>query len=314
MVGYTIRRIIQSLIVVLGVLVIMFILQTLLPDPARAIVGFHASQAQVHAFIIQNYLNKPFYFQLWHYLYQVVWQHTLGQSYKLNESVGSILKRDAPKSLLLVGVALLISIVIAVPIGIFQAVRRNKFADQGITGISFILYAMPTFFLGELLIFGFSEYLHLLPAEAPQGSTVGQILSQPMALILPIATLALVNFAGYSRFMRSSAIESLAQDFIRTARAKGLSERVVLFKHMLRNSLIPIVTLIGLTLPAVLTAGLVTEITFNYPGIGSDYINALTSQDYPTALGITLVVAIATVVGNLLADIAYAALDPRVRY
>jgi len=232
----------------------------------------------------------------------------------LNESVGSIIDRDAPKSLLLVGVALLISIIVAVPIGIFQAVRRNKASDQVVTGVSFILYAMPTFFLGELLILFFSEYFHLFPAEAPQGSTVGQILAQPTGLILPIATLALVNFAGYSRFMRSSAIESLAQDFIRTARAKGLSERAVLFKHMLRNSLIPIVTLIGLTLPAVLTAGLITEVLFNFPGIGSDYIAALTSQDYPVALGITLIVAIATVLGNLAADIAYAALDPRVRY
>ncbi len=314
MVGYTIRRILQSIVVLVGVLIIMFILQSLLPDPARAIVGVHASPAVVHAFIVQNDLNKPFYIQLWHYLYEIVWQHTLGTSYKLNESVGSILKRDAPKSFLLVGVALLISIVVAVPIGILQAVRRNRASDQAITGVSFILYAMPTFFLGELLIQLFSEYFHVFPAEAPQGSTVGQILAQPTGLILPIATLALVNFAGYSRFMRSSAIESLAQDFIRTARAKGLSERVVLFKHMLRNSLIPIVTLIGLTLPAVLTAGLITEFLFNFPGIGSDYITALTSQDYPTALGITLIVAIFTVLGNLLADIAYAALDPRVRY
>jgi peptide/nickel transport system permease protein len=148
MVGYTIRRIIQSIVVVLGVLVIMFILQSLLPDPARAIVGVHASPAVVHAFIVQNDLNKPFYIQLWHYLYEIIWKRSLGRSYKLNESVGSIIDRDAPKSLLLVGVALLISIIVAVPIGIFQAVRRNKASDQVVTGVSFILYAMPTFFLG----------------------------------------------------------------------------------------------------------------------------------------------------------------------
>jgi len=313
-IGYIIRRVGHSILVLIGVLLIMFILQQLLPDPARAILGLHASQAQVNAFIKANDLNAPFYVQLWHYLYEVVWQHTLGHSYKLNESVGSIIDRDAPKTFVLVGTAIVIAIVISIPIGVYQAVRRNRIADQGITGISFLLYSLPTFFLGELLIILFAENLHLLPAEAPQGSSVGQILAQPLALILPILTLVLVNFAGYSRFMRSSAVESLAQDFIRTARAKGLTERVVLFKHMLRNSLIPIATLVGLSIPGVLTAGLITEIVFNYPGIGSDYITALTSQDYPTALGITLIVAVATVIGNLLADVAYAALDPRVRY
>ncbi len=314
MIGYIVRRVLQSVIVTLGVLLIMFILQSLLPNPARAIVGFHATQSQVNAFIKSHELNKPFFVQFWHYIYQVVFQLNLGYSYRLNESVGSILARDTPKSLVLVGVALLLAIFIAIPVGIYQAVKRNRIGDQAVTAFSFLLYSLPTFFLGELLIMAFAEYLHLFPAEAPQGATIGQILSQPMALVLPIANLTLVNYAGYSRFMRSSAIEALAQDFIRTAQAKGLSQRVILYKHMLRNALIPVATIVGLSLPAVFTAGLITEALFNFPGIGSDYVNALVMQDYPTALGITLVVAIATVIGNLLADVAYAVLDPRVRY
>jgi peptide/nickel transport system permease protein len=197
---------------------------------------------------------------------------------------------------------------------VYQAVKRNSVTDQAITGFSFLLYSLPTFFLGQLLIIAFAELLPIFPAEAPQGVTLNQILAQPAGLVLPIANLTLVNYALFSRFMRSSAIEALAQDFIRTARAKGLKERTVLFKHMLRNALIPMVTLIGLSLPAVFTAGLITEALFNFPGIGSAYINALVTQDYPVALGITVLVAIATVVGNLLADIAYAVLDPRVRY
>jgi len=314
MTGYIIRRLVQSVIVALGVLLIMFILQSLLPDPARAILGIKATHAQIVAFDQANDLNKPFYVQFVHYIIKVVWHHNLGTAYQLNQSVGSIIARDAPKSLVLVGVALAIAIVIAVPIGVYQAVKRNTVGDQAVTAVSFLLYSLPTFFLGELLVLFFAEQLHLFPAEAPQGVTLGQILSDPIALVLPIANLVLVNYAGYSRFMRSSAIEALAQDFIRTARAKGLPERVILFRHMLRNALIPVVTLIGLSIPAIFTAGLITEDLFNFPGIGSDYVQALVSQDYPLALGITLLVAILTVLGNLLADILYAVLDPRVRY
>ncbi|MHB8190200.1 MAG: ABC transporter permease [Ferrimicrobium sp.] len=314
MIRYIIQRTIQSIIVVIGVILIMFTLQSLLPDPARAILGTHATAAQIHQFIVSHDFNKPIYVQFLNYLDQLIFHFNFGQSYRLNESVSSILARDMPKSLVLVGVALLVAIIVAIPIGVYQAVRRNRLGDQMVTAISFLLYAMPTFFLGELLILAFAEHFHIFPAEAPQGATLSAILSQPIGLVLPILTLILVNYAAYSRFMRSSAIESLAQDYIRTAKAKGLSQRIVLFRHMLRNSLIPIATLVGLSLPGVFTAGLITEYTFNFPGIGSDYINALVSQDYPTALGIALIVAVATVIGNLLADVAYAVLDPRVRY
>jgi peptide/nickel transport system permease protein len=314
MTGYIIRRLGQSIIVTLGVLFIMFVLQSLLPNPARAILGVKATRAQINAFIQQNDLNKPFYVQFAHYVVNVVWHHDLGQAYQLNQSVASIIARDAPKSLVLVGVALAIAIIIAVPIGVYQAVKRNTVGDQAVTAVSFLLYSLPTFFLGQILILAFAEALHWFPSEAPQGPTLGQILADPIALVLPIANLVLVNYAGYSRFMRSSAIEALAQDFIRTARAKGLPERIVLFRHMLRNALIPVVTLIGLSIPAIFTAGLITEDLFNYPGIGSDYVQALVSQDYPLALGITLLVALLTVLGNLIADILYAVLDPRVRY
>jgi len=140
------------------------------------------------------------------------------------------------------------------------------------------------------------------------------MLAHPAGLVLPVLTLTLVTFALFSRYMRSSAIESLAQDYIRTARAKGLPERKVLWRHLLRNSLIPVATLVGLSLPAVLTAGLVLEYLFNFQGLGLEYFNAATNDDFPVMLGITVLIGFATVLGNLLADIAYAVLDPRVRY
>jgi peptide/nickel transport system permease protein len=140
------------------------------------------------------------------------------------------------------------------------------------------------------------------------------MLAHPSGFVLPVVTLTLVTYALFSRYMRSAAIDSLAQDYIRTARAKGLSERMVLWRHLLRNSLVPVTTLIGLSLPAILTAGLVLEELFNFQGLGLEYFNAATSDDFPVMMGITVLVGLATVVGNLLADIAYAVLDPRVRY
>ncbi len=133
-------------------------------------------------------------------------------------------------------------------------------------------------------------------------------------MFLPVITLTLVSYASFTRYMRSSAIEALAQDWIRTAKAKGLSQRVILFKHMLRNALIPIATLVGLSLPSLITAGIVTESVFNFPGTGFRFINAASTEDYPLLLGIIILIGVLTVVGNLLADITYAVLDPRVRY
>jgi peptide/nickel transport system permease protein len=173
---------------------------------------------------------------------------------------------------------------------------------------------MPVFWLGILLILIFAVDLHWLPPEGPQGTTIGAILTQPVGLVLPVATLSIVTVAQFSRFMRSAAIENLVQDYIRTARSNGLSARAVLFRHVLRNSLLPIITLIGLSLPATLSGAVITESVFNYPGMGLLLWTAATVRDYPVMLGFTVVVGAATVVGSLLADILYGVADPRVRY
>jgi peptide/nickel transport system permease protein len=238
----------------------------------------------------------------------------LGFSYHYNQTVDSLLAQDLPKTAVLVGLSYLISIAVAIPLGILQAVRRNKPIDYGLTGLSFIGYSMPVFWLGILLILIFAVDLHWLPPEAPQGTTIGAILSQPSGLVLPVATLSIITIAQFSRFMRSSAIENLVQDYIRTARGNGLSSGSVLFRHLLRNSLLPIITLVGLSLPATLSGAVITESVFNYPGMGLLLWTAATVRDYPVMLGFTVVVGAATVVGSLLADILYAVADPRVRY
>jgi peptide/nickel transport system permease protein len=213
-----------------------------------------------------------------------------------------------------VGLAYFVAIVIGIPLGLLQAVRRNKPVDYVATAAAFIGYSMPVFWLGILLILLFSVQLGLFPSEGPQGATVGAVLSDPAGMVLPVATLAIGAIALFSRYMRSSALENLVQDYVRTARAKGVSERAILRKHLLRNSLLPVITLLGLSLPAVLSGAVVVESVFNYPGMGLLFWNAATTHDFPLLLGFTLVIGVATVLGSLVADLLYAVVDPRVRY
>jgi len=313
-IGYIIRRIGQAVIVIAGVTVIVFILRHLLPGSvARAIIGLRATPEQIATFNRENGLNRPLPLQYVTFLNQLL-HGNLGYSFKQNMSVDAIVVHDLPNDLLLVGVSLVLALLIAIPVGIVQAVRRNKVVDYAATGISFVLYSMPAYLLGLLLIAFFAVNLRVLPAEAPQQPTIGGVLSDPAGLVLPVATLTLITVALFSRYMRSSAIDSLTQDYIRTARAKGLRQTTILYRHLLRNSLIPIATLVGISMPGILTFGLIVEQLFNFPGIGLAYFNAAVNGDYPVVFGVTVLVAAVTVLGNLIADIAYAILDPRVRY
>ena len=314
MTGYIIRRLGQAIVVVLGVTMIAFFLEHLLPGGiARAIIGSRATPQQIALFNKANGLDSPVWYQYWVFLGHLV-HGNLGFSYKQNRSVNSIIANDLPRDLMLVGTSLVLAVLIAVPVGVVQAVKRNRGWDYAGTAVSFVLYSMPSYALGLILIGLVAIKFRIFPAIAPQGASVGAMLAHPSGLVLPIATLTLVTYALFSRYMRSAAIDSLAQDYIRTARAKGLSEKLVLWRHVLRNSLVPVTTLVGLSLPAVLTAGLVIEQLFNFQGLGLEYFTAATTYDFPVMVGITLLVGLATVVGNLLADLTYAILDPRVRY
>jgi peptide/nickel transport system permease protein len=313
MTGYLIRRLVQTVIIVILVTMITFGLLHLLPGgPGRAILGPRATIAAVDAFNKQQGYDLPLPLQFLHYLNKLI-HGRLGFSYVYNEPVSTLFAQDLPKTIYLVGVSTVLSIILAVPLGIFQAVRRNTISDYVMTGASFIFYSMPTFFLGLLLIEFLAVKTHVFPPEAPQGN-LGQIISDPRAMVLPIVTLMLVTIASFSRYMRSSVLENVTQDYVRTARAKGVSNQGTLYRHILRNSLIPLVTLIGLSLPAILSGALITEVVFNFPGMGYLFDRAVTAEDYPIMLAIVLITALATVLGNLAADIGYAVLDPRVRY
>jgi peptide/nickel transport system permease protein len=314
MTGYILRRLGQSVIVVLGVTLIVFIMLHLLPGSlARDILGNRATPAAIAQFNHQNHLDKPFVIQYWYFLTQLL-HGNLGYSYQFNRSVDSLLATELPRDLVLGGLSLILSLMIAIPVGIAQAVKRNKAGDYIGTGVSFILYSMPQYAIALLLIQALSISFHVFPAEAPQGTSALSMLEHPAGLVLPVAALTLVSYAYFSRYMRSSAIDTLAQDYIRTARAKGLPERLVLTRHLLRNSLIAVVTLVGLSIPVVITGTLIIEQVFNFPGAGLEYFQAALRNDYEVMLGITVLVGVVTVVGNLVADIGYAILDPRIRY
>jgi peptide/nickel transport system permease protein len=312
--GYIIRRLGQAIVVILGVTMIAFLMEHLLPGGiARAIIGTRATPQQIALFNKANGFDSPIWYQYWVFLDHLV-HGNLGFSYKQNRTVDSIIWNDLPRDVMLVGTSLVLAVLIALPVGVAQAVRRNHALDYAGTAVSFVLYSMPSYALGLILIALLAIKFKVFPAVAPQGATVGAMLAHPSGLVLPVMTLTLVTYALFARYMRSSAIDSLAQDYIKTARAKGLSERLILWRHVLRNSLVPVTTLVGLSLPAVLTAGLVIEQLFNFQGLGLEYFNAATNYDFPVMVGITVLIGLATALGNLFADLIYAVLDPRVRY
>jgi ABC-type dipeptide/oligopeptide/nickel transport systems, permease components len=313
MTGFIARRLSQSAVVVFAVTLIVFVIIHLLPGgPAAALLGERATPAQIHAFDVANGYNKPIWSQYVTYVDRLL-HGNLGYSYAYNEPVGSLLEQALPKSALLVGLAVIVAAALAIPIGMLQAVQRNRPVDYILTGLAFIGYSMPTFWLGILLIMGLSVSARIFPAQGPQGATVGAVLQQPLALVLPVMTFAIVMLALFSRFVRSSTIENLVQDYVRTARAKGVPKTTIIRHHVLRNSVTPVITLLGLSLPSALSGGIIVESLFNYPGMGLLFWKAATTHDYPLLMGFTVVIGVAAVVGNLLADLAYGIADPRIR-
>lgn len=314
MTGYLIRRIGHAVLVVLLVTVVVFLMEHSIPGgPARALLGPQATSLQIHAFDKQFGLTHPLPVQYWDFFLQLL-HGNLGYAYSLNQSVNSLLLQNLAPTALLVLPALLLALAIAIPVGIYQAARRSSVGDVVASGMSLVLYSMPSFWLALLFISWFSISSHLFPSQAPQSGSVLGIVEGARAMVLPILTLTLVNLAIFSRYMRSTAIETLASDFIRTARAKGLSEFAVLRRHLLRNSVAAVVTVVGLAIPGLLTGGLVVEQIFNLQGIGLVFFNAATTQDFTVETGVILLAAILTVAGSLGADVCYMLLDPRVRY
>ena len=318
MYGFLLRRLVQAIIVIAGVVLIIFLLSRLIPGgECKAVYGPKATMANCARFNRLNGFDNPVLVQFGDYLKGLVWpiwHPNLGYSYKFNQGVFQVIAERLPKTLVLVGTATVLSLVIAIPLGIIQVVRRNHPTDYALTSLSFILYAMPAFLLGTLLIIWFAFDLKWFPVSPPSDASPWAVFTDPRAFVLPVITLSAITIASFSRYMRSSMMDTLAEDYVRTARAKGASQRRVLYGHALRNALIPILTLVGLSIPVIVSGAVITETVFNYPGMGLLTVYAAQNSDIPLVLGTTLVATVATVIGSLLADVLYAMADPRIRF
>jgi peptide/nickel transport system permease protein len=312
LIGYIVRRLGTSVIVVVGLSILSFLLLHMVyPSPAIEVMP-HANIAAIAAWNKENGFDRPWFTQYLSYVWQVM-HGNFGYSYKQGQSVVTLFASRWQGSAYLSGMSLVLAVLIAFPLGIYQAVKRNTAGDYAATSVTFVLYAMPVFLLGLILIQLFALDLHWF------GYGLGRTLNFWTAfedwhdLALPILTLTLVSVASFSRYMRSQSMDVLAQDYIRVARAKGLPERLVLLRHLVRNASLPMVTLIGLSIPGLLAGNLITEDVFNYQGLGLLFYNSLGNADYSVLLAYTLLGGVLTVIGNLIADVALTVADHRIR-
>lgn len=312
-VRYIVQRLLLAVVVLLGVTFAVFSIIQLVPgDPARVILGVQANEQNVAALRERLGLNEPFLVQYWHWLTGVL-RGDWGRSLITGQPVLPQIQARLPATLQLALMALLIGMLIAFPAGIISALRPGSRVDVFTSVVSQIGVTIPDFWLGILLVLFFSLTLSWLP---PSGYTPFRedALDWLAHIILPALTAGIVSGAIQTRFVRSAMLEVLGEDYIRTARAKGLHERRVILRHGLRNALIPIVTIIGLQITALLSSVVVVEVVFAWPGLGRLALNAVLDRDYPLLQGTVLVMATLLTLTNLAVDIIYFFIDPRVEY
>jgi peptide/nickel transport system permease protein len=259
-------------------------------------------------------LDQPLYVQYFKWLWSMV-RGDWGLSYKTGLPVWQMIMSRLSATFTLMFSAFLLSVAIALPAGILSAVKRYSVPDYVVTFLAFVGVAMPSFWFGLMLQLLFSVKLGWLPSSGMQ--TIGgafSLLDRLRYLAMPTVVLALLSIAGWSRYMRSSMLEAINQDYIRTARAKGLAERTVIGKHALKNAMIPVVTIMGLDLPSWFGGAAITETIFAWPGMGRLYVEAVFGRDYPILMANLMLTAVLVVAGNLLADTLYALFDPRIKY
>jgi ABC-type dipeptide/oligopeptide/nickel transport system permease component len=305
MTRYLVRRVILLVPMVFVLSAIVFWSIRLIPvDPINLVLGPFATPDQRELAVKKLGLDKPTYVQYGLYMKNVA-QGDLGQSTRSGEEVSALIGHALPYTLLLGGASLLIAYLIAIPMGVISAVKQNTIVDQAAMGFSMIGMAIPGFWLGLLLILFFSVRLNWLPAIGA-GSW--------QHLVLPAATLALEGTALTARMTRSSTLEVLRQDYVRVARAKGLSQRRVVRVHALRNALIPIISLLGLRLGWIVGGAVIVEQIFAWPGMGRLLVESILNRDYPVVQAVLVLLGISVIFASLLADVLYAVADPRVRH
>ncbi|HEU5193686.1 MAG TPA: nickel ABC transporter permease [Methylomirabilota bacterium] len=300
---FLLRRLWQSLVVLLGVSFVVFLILHLTGDPALVLLSPEATAEDVRRFREAMGFNDPFLVQYWRFLTGAL-RGDFGQSVRHGEPAFGLVVERLPATFELAGAALLLALVLSIPVGIVSAVRRNTVLDYVSTVVALLGQSMPTFWLGIMLILLLSVQLQWLPSSGRGGWE---------HLILPAVTLGLFTTARITRLTRSGMLEVLNQDYIRTARAKGVSNPPVVWKHALKNAAIPIVTIVGIELGTLLGGSVITETIFAWPGVGRLSVQAINNRDYPVVQASVFLLATTFVVVNLLVDVVYTYLDPRIR-
>lgn len=291
------------------VLTLVFVALRILPgDPALVALGDFATPEQLALFRAQAGLDAPLWQQYFAFLWDVV-TFDFGNSLITKESVAAVIGYNLPFTIALAIGATAIGVIIGVPFGVLAAVRKNKAPDQGMRVFSLVGYAIPDFYLGAILLIGFALNLKLFPINGGGEGFWGQLYH----LALPAITLAVLKIAFLGRLTRTALLEVLSKDYVRTAKAKGAPPKTVIYKHALRNALLPIVTGLGLSLLATLSGAVAVELVFNRPGLGSTLIKAIAERDYTLIQGAVVVFALMVVVVNLTVDVLYTIIDPRLR-
>ncbi|MFA4844276.1 MAG: ABC transporter permease [Candidatus Margulisiibacteriota bacterium] len=298
--AYIVKRLLQLIPLLIGISLISFFVMHLAPgDPTALFIDPNVKPEELMRVRANWGLDQPVYIQYFLWLKNAVLLD-FGRSYTTGQPVISEIAERLPLTLMLMIPSYILTFLICIPLGVMSAVRKNSWFDNTVTFLSFTGMAIPTFWLGLMLMLLFSVQLHWLPA-------VGNI-------VLPLITMTIGSLAGLTRYQRSAMLEVLNQDFIRTARAKGLPEWIVIYKHALRNALLPIVTIFGLSLPDLFGGAFIIETIFAWPGMGRLGVQCIFQRNYPVIMGIVMFSAVLIVLGNLLADICYALVDPRIRY
>ncbi len=319
MLAYIIRRVFQSILVLLVVGLVAFSMFTFVGDPIDNMLGQERTQEDIDRLRTQLGLDRPFVVQYWKFLENAV-QGNFGISYRQGRPVATIIAERAPATLELAFVSGMFAILLGIALGVFTAIRRNGIAANLIMTLSLVGVSLPTFLIGILLIYVFSVELDLLPSFG-RGETVmignwstGFLTESGLrALILPSITLGLYQMTLIMRLVRSEMLEVLRQDYIRFARARGLKERAVNFRHALKNTLVPVITVTGLQLGSIIAFAIITETVFQWPGVGLLFINAIQFVDIPVMAAYLMLISVMFVAINLIVDLLYFAIDPRLR-
>ncbi len=322
MASYLFKRLLLMIPVLLGITVISFAVMKIAPgDPISLVTDMNPNMNEEAIKRIRAHygLDEPMHVQYLKWLRNML-MLDFGRSFASdNRPVIDKIAERIPITLLINVLSMVVIMVVAIPIGVMSAVKQDSFFDKGTTVFVFLGFAMPTFWLALLLMILFGVKLEWLPISGFRSlnyaslSIPGQVLDVARHLLMPIFVSAFGGLAGMSRYMRSNMLEVIRQDYITTARAKGLDERTVIFKHGLRNALLPVITLLGLSVPGLIGGSVIFETIYAIPGMGQLFYQSVMMRDYPTIMGILVIGAVLTLVGNLLADLSYSIADPRIR-